>query len=160
MVEILEKGNMKKYKIKCCHCNSVLKFTSLDEVSEYNPDVPFEGQATDWSIKCPNCNKNVPTRSITDKGRYDWREEIDNEDKFEIKIPSSTVCPNCGEHYSYYVSKEGKQKGILVGEYVYESFFDPHHGHHYDCYTCGHKWSVRESEESLSVKLFPFLRNK
>ena len=61
MVEILEKGNMKHYKIKCCHCNSILKFTNLDEVSEYNPDVPFEGQATDWSIKCPNCNTKFHT---------------------------------------------------------------------------------------------------
>ena len=77
MVEILEKGSVKQYKIKCCHCNSTLKFTSLDEVSEYNPDIPFEGQATDWSIKCPNCNRNVPTHSITDNGCYDWREAID-----------------------------------------------------------------------------------
>ena len=76
MVEILEKGNMKQYKIKCFHCNSILKFTSLDESLEYNPDVQFEGQAADWSIKCPNCNKKVPTHSITDKGHYDWREEI------------------------------------------------------------------------------------
>ena len=85
MVEILEKGDVTKYKIKCPHCNSVLKFTSLDEVSKYNPEVPFEGQTTDWSIKCPCCNNNVPTRSITDKGCYDWREKIGDGDELDTK---------------------------------------------------------------------------
>ena len=108
MVEILEKGNLKNYKIKCCHCNSILKFTSLDETPKYTAD-SIEGEATDWSIKCPCCNKNVPTRSITNNNFYDWREELHKEDKreelqeennLEIKIPLKITCPNCGEHYS------------------------------------------------------------
>ena len=77
-----------------------------------------------------------------------------------LKIPSSVICPNCGEKYSFYISKKGKKKGILPGEYVYEGFFDPHYGDLYDCYSCGHHWEIRKSEKSLSVKLFPFLENK
>jgi C4-type Zn-finger protein len=76
MVEIKEIGVLQKYQIKCPHCNSILVFDKLDEKSEYNPDVPFEGQATDWSIKCTNCNRYVPTRSLTDRGYYEWRKEI------------------------------------------------------------------------------------
>lgn len=169
MVEILEKGNLKNYKIKCRHCESILKFTSLDETPEYIHEVPFEGEVTNWFIKCPCCNKNVPTRSITDNNHYDWREELQEEDKreelhdennLEIKIPLKITCPNCGEHHYFYDSNDGKTKGILMTEYVFDGFFDNHYGHSYKCYSCGHKWDVRESEESLSVKLFPFLRNK
>lgn len=81
-------------------------------------------------------------------------------DNLVIKIPASVICPNCGEKYSYYISKKGKKKGILSGEYIYEGFFDPHYGNSYDCYSCGHHWEVRTDEKSLSVKLFPFLENK
>ena len=77
-----------------------------------------------------------------------------------IKIPSSVICPNCGEKYSFYISKKGKRKGILQGEYVHEGLFDPHYGDLYDCCSCGHHWTVRKSEKSLSVKLFSFLENK
>lgn len=72
MIEVLERKEPKKHKIKCCHCSSVLQFTHLDEEEDYDPDVPFEGQASTWLIKCPNCNRRVPTRSLTDKGYYDW----------------------------------------------------------------------------------------
>lgn len=76
-----------------------------------------------------------------------------------IKIPANVICPKCGEKYSYYISKKGNQKGILSGKYFYEGFFDSHYGNSYDCYTCGYHWKERVSEESLSVKLFPFLEN-
>lgn len=77
MVQVQEIGVLQRYQIKCPHCKSLLSFIGLDEKSEYNPDVPFEGQATDWSIVCPNCKYGVPTRSLTDKGYYEWRKEID-----------------------------------------------------------------------------------
>ena len=77
-----------------------------------------------------------------------------------LKIPSSVTCPNCGEKYSFYISKKGKKKGILPGEYVFEGFFDPHYGYSYDCYTCGHYWKVRRSKKSLLVKMFSYLENK
>ena len=73
MVEIIERNEPKKYTIKCCRCGSILRFSHLDEKSEYNPDVPFEGQATDWTVQCPNCNHKVPTHSLTDRGYYEWR---------------------------------------------------------------------------------------
>ena len=78
----------------------------------------------------------------------------------EIKIQSSTVCPNCGEKYSFYIDKEGKRKGILPSEYIHEGFFDLHYGKCHDCYSCGYKWKIRESKESLLVKLFPFLKDR
>lgn len=77
--------------------------------------------------------------------------------KKTLKIPSSVICPNCGEKYYYYISKKGKEKGILSGEYEYEGFFDHHYGYSYECYTCGNYWEVRKDKKSLSVKLFPFL---
>jgi len=72
-VKIISEGRLKTYKIKCFHCNSVLEFTNLDELSEYDSDVPFEGQCMNWYIKCPKCNRDVPTRAVTDMGSYDWR---------------------------------------------------------------------------------------
>lgn len=84
----------------------------------------------------------------------------EKKDKLVIKIPASVICPKCGEKYSYYISKKGKKKGILSGEYVFEGFFDPHYGYSYDCYTCGYHWEVRKDKKSLFVKLFPFLENK
>ena len=45
--------------------------------------MPFEGQATDWSIKCPNCKLKVPTRSLTDRGYYEWRHEDREKEKPE-----------------------------------------------------------------------------
>lgn len=74
MVEVLEKGNLKKYTIKCCHCGSMLRFTHLDEKENFTMD-GYEGQSSDWSVKCPNCGLNVPTRSITERNYYDWRSE-------------------------------------------------------------------------------------
>lgn len=76
MVEILEKGKLKKYKIKCFHCNSILQFTSLDEETDTNLNSP-EVTSTDWSIECPNCHNYVPTRSLTDENYYDWRIKVD-----------------------------------------------------------------------------------
>ena len=72
-VKIISEGKLKTYKVKCFYCGSILEFTDLDEFSTYTPDIPFEGQCTDWSIKCPKCNHNVPTRAMTDMGYYDWR---------------------------------------------------------------------------------------
>lgn len=71
-----------------------------------------------------------------------------------IKILSSEICPKCGEKYSFYISKKGKRKGILVGEYIYEGFIDPHYGDCYDCYTCGNHWNIRKSELPWWKKLF------
>lgn len=76
-VKILSEGNHEKYKIQCFICNSLLEFTNLDEVSIYCPDIPFEGSCTDYSIKCPVCNHNVPVRTVTDIGYYDWRTRSD-----------------------------------------------------------------------------------
>lgn len=36
MIEILETGKLEKCKIKCCHCNSILQFTTLDEIVDTN----------------------------------------------------------------------------------------------------------------------------
>ena len=74
MVEVLEKGNPKKYTIKCCHCGSMLRFTHLDEKTNFTMD-GYEGQSSDWSVTCPNCKLNTPTRAITEKASYDWRSE-------------------------------------------------------------------------------------
>lgn len=74
MVEVLEKGNLKKYTIKCCHCGSMLRFTHLDEKENFTMD-GYEGQSLDWSVKCLNCGLNVPTRAITERNSYDWRSE-------------------------------------------------------------------------------------
>ena len=74
MVEILEKGNPKKYTIKCCHCGSILRFTHLDEKENFSMD-GFEGMSSDWYVKCPSCGLNVPTRAITEQNSYDWRSE-------------------------------------------------------------------------------------
>jgi len=75
MVKIIEKNKLKIFKIRCIGCSSILSFTVNDETITYCADVPFEGQATDWSIKCPLCKINTPTRSLTDKKYYDWRIE-------------------------------------------------------------------------------------
>ena len=72
MIEILETGKLEQYKIKCCHCNSILQFTTLDEIVNTNLNSP-EGISTDWSVECPNCHRSVPTRSLTEKDYYDWR---------------------------------------------------------------------------------------
>lgn len=74
MVEVLEKGNPKKYTIKCCHCGSLLRFTNLDEKENFTMD-GYEGQSSDWYVKCPNCGLDVPTRAITEQNSYDWRSE-------------------------------------------------------------------------------------
>lgn len=74
MVEVLEKGNPKKYTIKCCHCGSLLRFTNLDEKENFTMD-GYEGQSSDWYLKCPSCGLNVPTRAITEQNSYDWRSE-------------------------------------------------------------------------------------
>ena len=37
-----------------------------------------------------------------------------------IKLLSSSVCPNCNEKYSFYISPNGTKKGILPGECVFE----------------------------------------
>lgn len=82
MVEVLEKGNPKKYTIKCCHCGSLLRFTNLDEKENFTMD-RYEGQSSsDWYVKCPSCGLNVPTRTITEQNYYDWRSE-DIEDDVE-----------------------------------------------------------------------------
>lgn len=77
-----------------------------------------------------------------------------------FKFPSPVICPKCGEKYLFYISKNGKRKGILSGEYIFEGFFDFHYGNHYDCYTCGHHWDNRASKKDLLVKILPFLENK
>lgn len=74
MIEVLKKGNPKKYTIKCCHCGSLLRFTNLDEKENFTMD-GFEGQSLDWYIKCPSCGLNVPTRAITEQNSFDWRSE-------------------------------------------------------------------------------------
>lgn len=74
MVEVLEKGNPKKYTIKCCHCGSMLRFTHLDEKENFTMD-GYEDMSSDWSVKCPTCGRNVPTRAITERNSYDWRSE-------------------------------------------------------------------------------------
>ena len=76
-----------------------------------------------------------------------------------LKIPSSTICPKCGEKYSFYMSKKRKKK-VYYQENIYEGFFDSHYGNQYECYTCGYHWTVRKNEKSLLIKLFPFLENK
>ena len=77
-----------------------------------------------------------------------------------FKIPSTVICPNCGEKYFYYISSRGRQKGILSGEYFHESLIDPHYGNSYDCYSCNYHWKIRISKKSLLVRIFPFLENK
>ena len=77
IVEVVKEGKPKNQKIKCPSCNSELKFTNLDEKSEYIPDVPFEGQATNWYITCPKCNRYVFTRALTDKGYYRWSKDCE-----------------------------------------------------------------------------------
>lgn len=76
-----------------------------------------------------------------------------------LKVPSSVTCPKCGEKYLYYISNEGK-KGILLGEYIYEGFFNTHYGKSYDCFTCNYHWEERIDKKSLLIRLFPFLENK
>ena len=71
MIEVLNKNAPKKRIIKCCHCGSMLRFSWLDEEVNFTQD-GYEGQTTDWSIKCPICNRRVPTRSLTDNGYYSW----------------------------------------------------------------------------------------
>ena len=82
MVEVLEKSNPKKYTIKCCHCGSMLRFTHLDEKENLTMD-GYEGMSSDWSVKCPYCGLNVPTRAITEQNSYDWRSE-DVQDEVEV----------------------------------------------------------------------------
>lgn len=60
-----------------------------------------------------------------------------------IKISSSVICPKCGEKYSHYTSKKGKQKGISSGEFYHEGFINNYHIYSYVCYTCGYHWSIR-----------------
>lgn len=70
-VKIIEEGKLQTYEVRCLHCLSTLEFTDLDEQSY----VSFEGNCTDWYIKCPKCNYIVPTRAMTDRGYYEWRKE-------------------------------------------------------------------------------------
>lgn len=77
-----------------------------------------------------------------------------------LKIRADVTCPICREKYSFYLSKKGKKKGILVGEYFYEGFIDSHYGYTYNCYSCGYHWEERKSKKSSLVKIFPFLENK
>lgn len=75
-----------------------------------------------------------------------------------IKIPSSVICPNCGEKYSFYISKKGKKKGILPGEYLHESFFNSYYGDLYDCYTCGYHW--KSKGEYMNIEVCDLCKNK
>lgn len=77
-----------------------------------------------------------------------------------LKIPCGCTCPNCGESNGFYITKKGRKKGILFGEYFYEGFFDPHYGNTYTCYSCNTEWEERTSGTNLSVRLFPFLKNR
>ena len=63
MVEVLKKGELKKYTIKCCYCDSILRFTSLDEKENFTIDSEFEVNSSDWYVECPNCKTKVPTRT-------------------------------------------------------------------------------------------------
>lgn len=73
MINVISKGNLPKYKVKCRVCNSVLEFDITDEIEKLSPDQAWFGDCVDWMIKCPVCNHMVPTRSITNTGEYDWR---------------------------------------------------------------------------------------
>ena len=46
---------------------------------------------------------------------------MSKKNKLPIKIESPYTCPNCGEKNYFYISKKGKKKGILVGEYFHEN---------------------------------------
>lgn len=61
----------------------------------------------------------------------------------EINVKSPYICPSCGEKNYSYTTKTGYRKGIDVGEYIFEGFFNSHNGEHYHCNTCGYSWDVR-----------------
>ena len=105
MVEVLEKGNPKKYTIKCCHCGSMLRFTHLDEKENFTMD-GYEGQSSDWSVKCPNCGLNVHTRAITERNSYDWRSEDIEDDVKSSEIWSWNEMDNENWSHGTFDSRE------------------------------------------------------
>lgn len=72
MVEIEKVGELKKYWIKCSVCDSILKFTDLDEKSKLGYDINGD-PTTNYLIECPHCKKNNLTRSFTNEGEFTWR---------------------------------------------------------------------------------------
>ena len=104
MVEVKSIGKLNKKEIKCHMCNSILHFNSLDEKEEYIADTGFEGQATNWYIKCPHCKTNIPTRSLTDENYYEWYKNVCElcKSEYEGECPTDKVC------YNNSINKENK----------------------------------------------------
>ena len=94
MVEVKSVGKIKIKETKCCGCNSILRFNSLDEKEKYIRDTGFEGQATNWYIECPNCKTNVPTRSLTEQNYYEWYKTVCElcKSEYEGECPANVVC--------------------------------------------------------------------
>ena len=126
MVEVLKKGELKKYTIKCCYCGSILRFTRLDEKENFTIDSGFEGNSSDWHVECPNCKTKVPTRAITELNSYDWRtEEVNNDTKNDCvkvkkrKVDSGYDCWGRREYETVYDIVDEN------GEIIYTSEHDP-----------------------------------
>ena len=72
-MKIIKQGTIPTHQVKCIQCGSVIEYNNTEEKSIFTKDMAFYGDCTDWSVKCPICEMNTPTRSLTDDGYYDWR---------------------------------------------------------------------------------------
>lgn len=100
MVEILEKRDLKRYKIECRHCHAILTFADFDESFKYSGEDPLGYRVTDWYIRCLNCNRDTITRSDTGIGFQDFRnlimvEKQSDENKDIVEV---IRCKDCDMH--------------------------------------------------------------
>lgn len=64
MIEIVKEGKMKKkYQIECSHCDSVLRFTTIDLNSF--ADIFGFGEY----ITCPYCQAKIVTQTCINEGK-------------------------------------------------------------------------------------------
>nr|DAH30264.1 MAG TPA: hypothetical protein [Caudoviricetes sp.] len=63
--------------------------------------------------------------------------------KKPLKILFGKTCPNCGEKYCRYITKNGNEKGLWLNGVLRESFFIIHRFDKYHCYTCGYEWEEK-----------------
>lgn len=78
MIEILERREQQKYKVRCNHCESLLSYTILDEQKQYS-EFGFEGYCQNYYINCPVCQTHIIVASDTEQHSYNWRIRLDDE---------------------------------------------------------------------------------
>ena len=63
MIKVLERREIRRYKIKCNKCKSLLEYDCTDAFSEHH--VGCYGSYDNYYIKCPVCNNEVSIEKPT-----------------------------------------------------------------------------------------------